>query len=73
MKEYRALQTAQAVDNVYQLMFTLRDMRNKSRTSFLVMRDLFIATTLVAPSKTSLETYDEGAVMSLSYVLNESS
>lgn len=60
MKEYRQLQTGKAVDRLYELMFTLREMRNKATSSFLVMKDLFIATALVAPSKKSLEAYDAG-------------
>ncbi|XP_062594997.1 E3 SUMO-protein ligase RanBP2-like [Saccostrea cucullata] len=60
MKEYRQLQTGKAVDRMYELMFTLREMRNKARSSFIVMKDLFIATSLVAPSRQALETYDEG-------------
>ncbi|XP_061165274.1 E3 SUMO-protein ligase RanBP2-like isoform X2 [Saccostrea echinata] len=60
MKEYRQLQTGKAVDRMYELMFTLREMRNKAMSSFIVVKDLFIATTLVAPSRQSLETYDEG-------------
>lgn len=60
MKEYRQLQTGKAVDRLYELMFTLREMRNKATSSFLVTKDLFIATALVAPSKKSLEAYDAG-------------
>lgn len=60
MKEYRQLQTGKAVDRLYELMFTLREMRNKATSSFLVKKDLFIATALVAPSKKSLEAYDAG-------------
>lgn len=60
MREYRQLQTGKAVDRLYELMFTLREMRNKATSSFLVMKDLFIATAMVAPSKKSLEAYDAG-------------
>ena len=60
MREYRQLQTGKAVDRLYELMFTLREMRNRSLSSFLVMKDLFIDATLVAPSKQSLEAYDAG-------------
>lgn len=60
MREYRQLQTGKAVDRLYELMFTLRELRNKATSSFLVMKDLFIATAMVAPSKKSLEAYDAG-------------
>lgn len=48
------------VDRLYELMFILREMRNKVIFFFLVMKDLFIVTVMVVFLKKFLEVYDVG-------------
>lgn len=48
------------MDRLYELMFILREMRNKVIFFFLVMKDLFIVTVMVVFLKKFLEVYDVG-------------
>lgn len=48
------------MDRLYELMFILREMRNKVIFFFLVMKDLFIVMVMVVFLKKFLEVYDVG-------------
>jgi len=54
------LRTPQARDKLYDIVFTLREMRESKDKSYLMKSDLFQKATLVAPSKTTIAKFDIG-------------
>ena len=54
------LRTVQARDKLYDIMFTMRDMREKKINSYLIQSDSFCTAQIITPSKKMVIENDAG-------------